>query len=57
MIDLPNDAPSATLVENVLKALAEMFDTPAVHIDTGVANASRIIKLPGTMTRKRARHG
>lgn len=40
------------LVARVLKALAVMFSDAAVSIDTKVANASRICKLYGTMSRK-----
>jgi hypothetical protein len=51
-IDLPNDDASEKLVEKVLKALAQRFDDARVKIDTTVYNASRIIKLWGTVARK-----
>ena len=51
-IDLPNDERSRELVKGVLKALAFMFDDEKVKIDTSVHNASRIIRLYGTMNHK-----
>jgi len=52
-LDLPNDEPSKTLVHDSLKALASLFDIPGqVQVDQGVANASRISKIYGTMARK-----
>lgn len=51
-VDLPNDEESRDLVKNVLQALASVFDTPQVSIDTSVYNAARLIKLPGTVARK-----
>lgn len=51
-IDLPNDGASADLVQNCLLALAYAFDRAwdnlKLAIDTGVFNAGRIWKLPGT---------
>lgn len=35
-----------------LKLLADRYDTPGAKIDTTVRNASRVMKLPGTWTRK-----
>ena len=49
-IDVPGD--DAGLVHRVLKALAKRFDCDAVSLDTKVANASRICKLYGTVSRK-----
>ena len=49
LIDLPA---SGTLVKDCLEALAKMFDTPGVKVDTTVANAARIIKIPGTRASK-----
>ncbi|MFZ2277036.1 MAG: phage/plasmid primase, P4 family [Prosthecobacter sp.] len=40
------------LIRRVLQALAEKFDDDFVHVDTVVANASRICKLYGTVGRK-----
>ncbi len=51
-IDLPNDDDARVLLRNAIKALAERFDTPQVHIDRAVHDARRISKLPGTLTRK-----
>jgi hypothetical protein len=51
-IDLPNDSESEKLIQRVLKALAARFDDEAVHVDKAVFNASRIIKLYGTIAAK-----
>jgi P4 family phage/plasmid primase-like protien len=51
-IDLPNDAESLDVVSSILKALASMFDTVDVKVDTGIKNAARITKLYGTYARK-----
>jgi putative DNA primase/helicase len=51
-LDLPNTAAELRLLEQVLKALAARYDTPAAKIDTGVANAARIVCLVGTMKTK-----
>jgi len=51
-IDLPNTPEVAALLKAVLESLASRFDTPAVHIDTTVYNASRIVALVGTIKRK-----
>jgi hypothetical protein len=51
-IDLPAD--DGGLVARVLKTLAGMFSDANVSIDTKVANASRIVKLYGTISRKGA---
>jgi hypothetical protein len=51
-IDLPNDASAEKLVEKVLKGLAQRFDDDRGKIDTTVYNASRIVKLWGTVARK-----
>ena len=40
------------LVRGVLAALASRFDTDAVEVDRKVFNASRIVKLYGTLARK-----
>ena len=50
LIDLPAD--DGGLVHRVLKRLAKLFDDAEVSIDTKVGNASRICKLPGTVSRK-----
>lgn len=52
-IDLPNDTESRDLVRRDLEKLAEDFgEATGAHVDTGIWNASRIMKVPGTMTRK-----
>ena len=53
-IDYPNDQHSKLLCERTLQALAKKYDTATVKVDTGVANASRITKAPGTIARKGA---
>jgi hypothetical protein len=49
-IALPTD--DGGLVKRTLAALATLFDTPEVHVDTSVYNSSRIVKLYGTWARK-----
>jgi hypothetical protein len=51
-IDLPNDGDAKKLVHGCLKALAAKFGDERVKIDTTLANASRIGKLPGTLACK-----
>jgi putative DNA primase/helicase len=51
-IDLPNDQESRKLCKDVVHKLADMFDTPEVHVDRAVHDAARISKLPGSWTRK-----
>jgi hypothetical protein len=51
-IDLANDAESRDLLERDLKAASALFSDDKVTIDTKLSNASRIIKLYGTMARK-----
>jgi hypothetical protein len=51
-VDLPNDEGSAALCKQMLKAFASKYDTDAVKVDTGVFNAGRITKVPGTIARK-----
>lgn len=51
-IDLPNDDVAEGLIESVLGALGAMFNDKHVHIDTTAKNASRVIKVLGTMSRK-----
>jgi hypothetical protein len=50
--DVPNSQESAQLVEQTLKNLAARFNNDQVKVDTSVANASRITKVPGTIMRK-----
>jgi hypothetical protein len=51
-VDLPNDEPSRELAHCCLEALALRFDDQAVHVDTTMANAARIIRVPGTRNAK-----
>jgi hypothetical protein len=53
-VDEPNDAETAALFKNCLDAIAANFPTDAVHIDTGVYNASRITKAYGSLAAKGA---
>jgi hypothetical protein len=48
-VDLPADD---DVIERCLDALAAYFSNSAVKIDTGVSNASRVVKLAGTKARK-----
>ena len=48
-IDEPTES---DLVSRTLKALAAKYDTGELHIDTAVADAGRIARLPGTWNRK-----
>ena len=51
-IDLANDDGARELVERVVKSAAAIFSDDKVTIDTSLSNASRIIKLYGTLARK-----
>ena len=51
-IQLKNTEENKALVEQCLKALAMMFDTDAVKIDTANFNQSRVCKLYGTLAQK-----
>jgi hypothetical protein len=51
-IDLTNDLETMTLVKDVLRKLAEMFDSCDVKVDQSVFNAARICKLWGTVATK-----
>lgn len=53
LIDEPNDADTDRLLEHVLKGVARVTkDISGAHIDTGVHDAPRIMKLPGTVVAK-----
>jgi hypothetical protein len=52
LIDLPNDPASLELIKNGLQAADQLFTTEGGKVDTALFNASRIIRLPGTMNRK-----
>jgi hypothetical protein len=49
-VDLPAD--DGGLIQRTLQALAQRFDSKAVHIDQAVFNPARIWKLYGTVARK-----
>lgn len=51
-VDLPNDADALKLLHGCLQALAARFDDAQVVVDQKMANASRITKFYGTLTRK-----
>jgi hypothetical protein len=51
-IDLANNDGSLELVKTVLATANQLFGDDQVKIDVSLSNASRIIKLPGTMSRK-----
>lgn len=51
-VDIPNEKMAQQLVRDVLKALADKFDTAEVKVDRAVHNAARISKLPGSWARK-----
>ena len=52
-VDLPNDSDSRDLVKRILAKLAKDFDEKGVaHVDKSVWNASRIMKVPGTVAAK-----
>ncbi len=50
--DFPNDNSSNESCRQVLRALAQRFNTDNIKVDTAVYNASRITKVPGTIARK-----
>lgn len=49
-VDLPTD--DNDLVSGVLKKISQKFSNEHVEIDTTVANAGRVLKIPGTMACK-----
>jgi len=49
-VDLPCD--DNGLIKKCLEALALMFDTPEVRVDTSVFNPARIVRFYGTVARK-----
>jgi hypothetical protein len=51
-IELPNDNEAKKLIKSVLSILAAKFSDGSVKIDTSVCNASRVVRLYGTMNRK-----
>lgn len=51
-VEMPNDAASATLCKTFLTGLAHVYNSATVKIDAVNYNASRIVRLYGTMNRK-----
>ncbi|MDV6034056.1 MAG: hypothetical protein F9B45_28975 [Phycisphaera sp. RhM] len=51
-IDLPNNDESDKLIGSVLKSAASCYGNKKVSVDTTASNASRLMKLLGTMARK-----
>ncbi len=52
LADLPNTKEVTSMVNNLLKSLAEQFNTEMIKVDTSVSNAARITKMYGTLTMK-----
>jgi hypothetical protein len=50
--DIPNNDTTTTIIKSFLIQLAEIYDTPIVKVDISVHNASRLIKLYGTVACK-----
>jgi hypothetical protein len=51
-VDLPNDDEATLLVRHIIEVVACRFDTETVKVDPTVYNASRIVKLYGTLAAK-----
>lgn len=51
-IDLPNDTAARGMIKRCLEALASRFNCDRAHVDTSVYNASRIMRVPGTLNCK-----
>lgn len=51
-LDLPNDEDSREMVKRCLEALAIRFDCEGARVDRSIYNASRILRVPGTLNRK-----
>jgi len=51
-VDLPNTPEGVKLIADVLRVLAARVDTDAVHLDTGVGNPARIVRVAGSINRK-----
>ncbi len=51
-IDLPNDEDSTDLIKRAINGLADRFDSDEVKVDRSTFNASRIVKIGGTIARK-----
>jgi len=55
-VDLPNDKASENLIRDVLSALARKFNTSEVEVDRVNFNASRLLRVMGTLNRKGPNH-
>lgn len=51
-IDLPNDDDAKSLVSRVLENIHKRFSNDRAGVDVTVSNASRVVKVPGTVARK-----
>ena len=51
-VNLPNDDQSTALVKNFLEALSAIFSRDSIDVDRKVFNASRIVKVPGSLACK-----
>ena len=51
-VELPNEQAATTLVRTILAVVAAHVDTERGHVDQTMFNASRIIKVPGTLAAK-----
>jgi len=51
-VDLPNTSENVKLIGDALRTLAARVDTDTVHLDTGVGNPARIVRVAGSVNRK-----
>jgi hypothetical protein len=51
-IDVPNDEESTKLMRRCLESVACKFDTEKARVDRSTFNASRILRVPGTLNCK-----
>jgi hypothetical protein len=51
-VDEPNNVPTTVMMKKVLQAVAVIFNDDRVHVDEGVFNAARLVRIPGTLNRK-----
>lgn len=49
---LHNNPDNVSLIQRVLRKLAEKYDTDGAHVDISMFNPSRIVRIPGTVARK-----
>lgn len=50
--DCPNNKDTTAKIKQLLGWFARIFDTPLVHVDTGVHDPARIVRCPGTLNVK-----